>query len=203
VQNAVDLVANGQADIAVGVSPRWESADRVEYSLPYVQHSDRLLVPVQSPRPIEGFSDMKGTGWTIGYFADDAPDAEKIKSMAEEFGVANNIREPFAIQREQDAILIMIEQDNVHAIFGDSLRLLALTRGPDGDTVKMLDVNYGDILPITFAMPRNDADFRALVDFTLQDMAADGTYPRLWAEHFGLGDPVRFPMLPEASPDTR
>jgi ABC-type amino acid transport substrate-binding protein len=45
---AVDQVVNGQADLAVGVSPRWDGADRVEYSQPYVQHGDRLMVPANS-----------------------------------------------------------------------------------------------------------------------------------------------------------
>ena len=75
--NAVDLVANGQADLAVGVSPRWDGADRVDYSVPYIEHGDRLMVPERSQ--VETFADMLGTGWWIGYFADDAADEKSNK----------------------------------------------------------------------------------------------------------------------------
>ncbi|NDJ76841.1 MAG: transporter substrate-binding domain-containing protein [Chloroflexi bacterium] len=199
-RNAVDLVANGQADLAVGVSPRWDGADRVEYSLPYVQHGDRLMVPVNET--ITGFAGMRGTGWFIGYFADDEPDADHIRYYAEFFGVGQNVRDPFQIYNEDQAIYTMVQEDNINAIYGDSLRLLALMREGDGDSVKLLDDWYGDILPITFAVPRNDADFRALVDFALQDMARDGVYQQYWDTYFGLGDPIPIPYFAEVSPDT-
>jgi ABC-type amino acid transport substrate-binding protein len=197
--NAVDLVANGQADIAVGASARWDGADRVDYSLPYIQHGDRLMIPAGSG--LSGFSDMLGSGWIIGYFADDAADAEHIQKFADYFNVGQNVR-TFAIQRENEAIYIMITESNIKAIFGDSLRLLALTKeGDSGSSVKILNTWYGDVLPITFAVPRNDADFQEMVDHTLQDMARDGTYSNLWAAFFGLGDPLKIPFWPDISPD--
>jgi ABC-type amino acid transport substrate-binding protein len=200
VLNAVDLVVNGQADLAVGVSPRWDGADRVDYSLPYIKHGDRLMVPATSR--LTGFADMLGTGWWIGYFADDAMDADHIKKFADIFGVGQNIRDPFAIQRESDAIYIMVTEQNVKAVYGDSLRLLALVRESDqGNDVKILDTPYGDDLPITFAVPRNDADFRDQVNQTLQDMARDGTYQQIWAQDFGMGDPLLIPYWAADSPD--
>ncbi|NLF76931.1 MAG: transporter substrate-binding domain-containing protein [Chloroflexi bacterium] len=195
--NAVDLVANGQADLAVGVSPRWDGADRVDYSVPYIEHGDRLMVPERSQ--VETFADMLGTGWWIGYFADDAADEENIRKMAEHFNVAQNVQ-TFAIQRESDAIYTMTVEDNIRAIYGDSLRLLALMRQSEDPGVKMLDTWYGDVLPIAFAVPRNDADFRHLIDITLQDMAVDGTYQSFWSTHFGLGDPLTILNWPEVSP---
>ncbi len=200
---AVDLVVNGQADLAVGISPRWDGADRVEYSQPYVQHGNRLMVPANS-RVTVGFVDMLGTGWWIGYFADDAHDAEDITKFAELAGVGQNINEPFAIQRESDAIYTMVSEDNLDAIYGDNLRLLALMRdGKYESQVKILDTHYGDDMPITFAMPRNDADFRTQIDVVLQDMAQDGTYQRLWVESFGVGDPLPIPIWPDVNPDVK
>ena len=96
----------------------------------------------------------------------------------------------------------MVDEDNLDAIYGDNLRLLALMR--DGDyeeRVKILDTPYGDDMPIAFALPRNDADFRTQIDTVLQEMVEDGTYQRLWAEHFGIGEPLPIMVWPEVNPD--
>jgi ABC-type amino acid transport substrate-binding protein len=198
---AVDQVVNGAADIAVGISPRWDGADRVEYSLPYAQHGDRLMVPSNS-KITTGFGDMLGTGWWIGYFADDAPDADHIKKWVELFNVGQNVNEPFGIQNESRAIFTMVDEDNLDAIYGDNLRLLALMRDGDyEDRVKILDTPYGDDMPISFALPRNDADFRTQIDTVLQEMAQDGTYQRLWTERFGVGSPPPIVVWPDMDPD--
>ncbi len=201
---AEDMVAAGQADIAVGINPRWDGADRVDYSQPYIRHGDRLMVPAGSSIST-GFVDMLGTGWWIGYFADEPQDAELIKKYAGIFNVGQNINEPFTIQREQDAVYTLIVQHNVDAVFGDSLRLLALKReADDPNSVNLLlSTPYGDDLPITFSVPRNDVGFRALVNDTLQDMARDGTYQTYWAQFFGLGDPLPIPIWATISPDAR
>ncbi|MBN1202434.1 MAG: transporter substrate-binding domain-containing protein [Anaerolineae bacterium] len=198
--NAVNLVANGQAEIAIGITPRWDGADRVDYSLPYAEHGDRLMVPEKET--ITGFSDMLGTGWWIGYFADDATDAEHIQKYADIFNVGQNIS-IFALQGDDRAIYTMTVENNITAIFGDSLRLLALQRdaGDSLPAVKILDTWYGTVVPVAFAVPRNDADFRALVDHTLQVMAQDGTYQRIWAETLGFGDPLAIPVWPASNPD--
>ncbi|MCD4686702.1 MAG: transporter substrate-binding domain-containing protein, partial [Anaerolineae bacterium] len=201
-QNGVDLVANGLADVAAGVTPRWDGADRVEYSQPYILHGDRLAVPTNS-QIVNGFQDMLGTGWWIGYFADDAPDADKIRAIADFFGVGANIRDPFAIHNEANAIYTMVVESNLDAVFGDNLRLYGLIQDGYANSVRVIDTPMGDELPITFAMPRNDADFRALVNATLQDMAADGTFQRLWVEQFAFGDPIPIRYYAPISPDVR
>lgn len=199
-QNAAALVAGGQADLAVGVSPVWDATLRVEYSLPYLTHGDRLMVTEPS-QIASGFADMLGTGWWIGYFADEPGDADLIRKYAEAFGVSANINEPFAIQREDDAISTLTVGRNVDAVFGDSLRLLGLMRESGETGVKILPTEYGDDRPITFAVPHADADFRALVDATLQDMALDGTFETLWTTYFGEGVPLPISIYAPTSPD--
>ncbi len=197
---AVDAVVGGVADIAVGVTPRWDGADRAEYSQPYILHGDRLAVPSNS-QIVSGFQDMLGTGWWIGYFADDAPDADKIRALADAFGVGQNVRDPFPIQNEDNALYTMIVENNLDAVFGDSLRLTALIRDGYENSVRLIDTPFGDPVPVAFALPRNDAAFRELVNFTLQDMARDGTFQRLWAEHFGIGDPIPVRYVAPVHPD--
>jgi len=200
-ENAAALVAGGQADLAVGVSPAWDATLRLEYSLPYLTHGDRLMVP-QGSQITTGFADLLGTGWWIGYFADKPGDADLIRKYAEMFNVSRNINDPFAINREADAINTLTVARNVDAIFGDSLRLNGLLRqAGDSAGVKILPTEYGDDRPITFATPYGDADFRNLIDSTLQDMARDGTYQTLWQTYFGLGDPLPILYFAPINPD--
>lgn len=200
-EGAAALVAGGQADLAVGISPVWDATLQLEYSLPYLAHGDRLMVP-QGSQIATGFVDMLGTGWWIGYFADKPGDADLIRRYAEMFNVSRNLNDPFAIRREADAIAALTVSRNVDAIFGDSLRLEGLLRQAGGDAgVKILPTKYGDDRPITFAAPHADADFRALIDSTLQDMARDGTFQTLWNTYFGLGDPPAIPYFAPFNPD--
>jgi ABC-type amino acid transport substrate-binding protein len=164
-----------------------------------LQHGNRLMIPERSP--LNHFRDMLGTGWWIGYFADNQADAETLQKYADAYNVGQNIR-LFEIVREQNAIYAMVVEENIKAIYGDNLRLLALIRDYDEpETVRLLDGWYGDVMPIAFAVPRNDADFRALVDSTLQDLAQDGTYQSIWATNFNLGDPLPILAWPQSSPD--
>ena len=55
------------------------------------------------------------------------------------------------------------------------------------------------IKAISFAVPRNDADFRVLVDVTLQEMYRDGTYQKIYNANFGVGNPLNVLVWPGAS----
>lgn len=195
VANSQALVASGAADLAVGVYPRWNAEDEFGYSLPYLMHADRLLVPANEQ--IAGFRDMLGTNWIIGYFADDPDGEAQIKKYAEHFNVGQNVR-TFQLTRESDAIYTMTVDDNISAIFGDSLRLQALMREGDASSVKLLGDVF-DLQPVVFALPRGDSDFRAMVNGALQDMARDGTYQSLRQTYLDLGEPVTIPIWPERS----
>lgn len=195
VNDPASFVASGAADIAVSIYPRWNAADEFDYSLPYLMHGDRLLVPANSR--ITGFQDMLGTNWIIGYFADDPDGEAQIMKYAEFFNVEQNLR-TFQITRESDAIYTMTVEDNISAIFGDSLRLQALMREGDPSTVTLLEDVF-DLQPVTLALPRGDSDFRSMVNDALQDMARDGTYQSLRQTHLDFGEPVTIPIWPEYS----
>lgn len=195
VTDPAALVASGAADLAVGVYPRWSGADEFDYSLPYLMHGDRLLVPANSR--LSGFQDMLGTNWIIGYFADDPDGEEQVMKYAEHFNVGQNLR-TFQITRESDAIYTMTVEDNISAIFGDSLRLQALMRESDPSSVKLLDDVF-DLQPVAFALPRGDSDFRLMVNTALQEMARDGTYQALRQTHLDIGEPVTIPIWPQRS----
>lgn len=188
-------VASGAADLAVGIYPRWGSDHTTDYSLPYLMHGDRLLVPANSR--LTGFRDMLGTNWIIGYFADDPDGEAQIKKYAEFFNVGQNLR-TFQINRESDAIYTMTVENNISAIFGDSLRLHALMREGNAASVKLLDDVF-DLQPVVFALPQGDSDFRVMVNTALQDIAREGLFQTLRQTHLDLGEPVTIPVWPSYS----
>lgn len=184
--NALELVASGQADVAVGVEPTWEWADRVDFTQGYLLHGDRLMVRANSEA--EGFGGLRGE-W-IGYFESEEGAVEKIQALADEARARVDV---IAIINEEEAVFGMTAQQNWDAVFGDSLKLVPhvqanpndvrLTTG--GDNNGWYSKEY-----LGLAVPRNDIDFRLLVDYTLQELYRDGSLTTL----------VQPVMLPEEVP---
>ncbi len=172
-QNPLDLIANGQADLALGVQADWNDTSRVDFTGYYLFHGRRLMVETNST--VRSFGDLRGK-W-IGVFSDE-PDARAIVAAQAEAERAV-IDDYFSILREQDAAYGMLVDNNYDAVLGDSLRLIAhveaqpdlleLTTTADGAGV------WYSRAYISMAVPRNDIDFRLLVEYTLQEIARDGS----------------------------
>jgi polar amino acid transport system substrate-binding protein len=170
--HAVDLVANGQADVAIGVPLDWSLTDRVDLTASYLLHGQRLMVEEDSD--IETFNELRGK-W-VGIFASEPGIADQVNALAESVQTPVDI---FTIVRDQDAASYVLVENNADVVFGDSLKLipqleanaglLRLTTRGDAP-----DPWYSRIY-VGLATPRNDLDFKLLVDYTLQELARDGT----------------------------
>ncbi|MBZ0305022.1 MAG: transporter substrate-binding domain-containing protein [Anaerolineae bacterium] len=182
--NGVDYMVNGQAMIAVGVTPRWDGADRFDYSRPYASHGERLMV-LEGSR-FGGFGDFRG-GTYIGFWYEDENDRARIEQIAEALRVRPTVYE----FRSTSEIVDMFGDRTVEGLFGDTLRLFAIQKATQnsGLPFKILAEQYSYV-PLAIALPRNDAKFRSLLDWTLQDMFLDGTYQRIYNETFGFGEPL-------------
>lgn len=184
-----DNIVTGEADLAIGVYPRWDGADRVDYSLPYHHRSDKIITYEGSR--FRHFTDFRGGTW-LGYFSDDPADEERIQELAEIFNTRLSI---YTFISNQQAYDEMIGTRNVDGLFGDSIRLQAFIINNDPDLWRFIENPRGGefsdgFSPITLAVPRNDRDFLTLVNWTLGDMYSDGTLQRLWEEHYpGFGQP--------------
>ncbi|MBZ0284907.1 MAG: transporter substrate-binding domain-containing protein [Anaerolineae bacterium] len=187
VTNAVDLVASGQADLAVGIPLDWSYTDRVDLTAPYFLHGDRLMVKKNDD--YETFIDLRGR--VVGIFASEPGVADRVNALAE--SVSSGVR-IFTINREQDAALEILDSQNALVVFGDSLKLIPhVQTNPD---LLRLSVRGNNPDPwynrtwVGIAVPRNDIDFRLLVEYSLQELARNGTLQSLLT-------PV---MLPEEIP---
>jgi ABC-type amino acid transport substrate-binding protein len=185
--NALDLVAGGQADLAVGVTPDWSWADRVDFTNPYLLHGQRLMVPAGDD--IEGFNELRGR-W-VAIFASEPGAADRVNELA---ATVNTGVEIFTINREQDAAFHILVETNADVAFGDSLKLIPHVQA--NPELLRLSIRCERCDPwysrtyTAFAVPRNDLDFRLLIEYTLQQLVMDGMLP-------GLLQPV---MLPEDVP---
>ncbi len=193
VDNAADLVASGQADMAVGMPLDWALTDRVDLSAAYFLRGDRLLVEENSQ--YETFNDLRRR--TVGIFATEPGAADRVNARAEEVNTGVNI---FTILREQDAALTILVQDNVDVIYGDILKLLPHVEANPG---ALRITTRGDApnpwytrIYAAVVVPRNDLDFRLLVDYTLQELARDGVLGTLLAPVMLPADLPTFEIWP-------
>lgn len=175
--NAVDLLATNQADMAIGVRPRWDGADRVEYSTPYFYTGGRILVLETSQ--FDTFDDFRRGSW-IGYFQDSPQDGVYLESLGATFSV---YRFADSLDARQN-----FDSRDVDGLYADTIRLLAFMQQYSGYPWRLQSQALGEnpFQPITIASPRNDADFSILVNWTLSDMYYDGTLERLWRQSYDI-----------------
>ncbi|NDJ63152.1 MAG: transporter substrate-binding domain-containing protein [Chloroflexi bacterium] len=195
--DAFEFVAQGQADLAVGVQPNWAFTDRVDFTSPYLIHGIRLMI--RADDNINGWGDLRGA--TIGIFATEPGVSAIIRQQAD---AANAIIDDiFTLTNEADAAFAMLNDGTAEillgAVLGDSLKLaIHIERNPDALT---LLTNSGSPIWYTrnyvaLATPRNDLDFRLLVEYTLQEIVRDGTMQALLAPVMLPSDLPQFDVWP-------
>lgn len=173
VDGGVEQVANGAADLAAGVQADWNLAGQVDFTDAYTMRGEMLMVPANSG--INGFADLRSR--IVGVFADEPDAADRVAQLAQSQSAI--VRNTFSILREQDAAFGMLVDNNYNAVFGDSVRLLPHVQAQP-DQVRLIVGSDGQPFwysrrYLHFAVPRNDIDFRLLVEYTLQELALDGT----------------------------
>lgn len=156
-------VTSGQADIAAGITLDWNAAEQVDLTLPYFLHGDRLMFRERDR--ITSFVDLRGR--IVGLLDTDTGAQDRAQAWAD--SVTARVR--FFTTSETKAAITLLVENNADVIYGDSLKLLThLEQNPELKlTPRWYSHNY-----LGFAVPRNDIDFRLLVDYTLQEMIKSG-----------------------------
>lgn len=165
----LQAITDGQADIAVGLPLDWQYVERLDFSAPYLLHGERLMVPANSP--YNSFNDLRGR-W-VGVMSSEPGASERAQAWAQSINVRINIY----TTTERDAAFAMLVDNNADVIYADSLKLIPhLEESPN---LLRLTARWYSREYRAFALPKNDLDWRLLVDYTLQDIFADGTLLRL------------------------
>lgn len=182
--NATDLVAAGEADLGIGISLDWALTDRVDLTAPYLLHGERLMTRKESD--IETFIDLRGR-W-VAVFATEEGVVDRVNALAE--SVSSGVR-IFTVNNEPNMATAILDSNSADVAFGDSLKLIPqIQANPDVFRLTTRGNNpdpwYSRVY-VGLAVPRNDIDFRLLVEYTLQELGRSGAWASLLA-------PV---MLPE------
>lgn len=186
---AMEFVANGQADIAVGVQPSWDWDERLDFTAPYMLRGLRLMVKQNSN--VAGFAELRG-GKYVAYPVEH-PELENVAvSKAEE---ANAVIRTFG-SREQDFALTILDNKNADVAFADSIALLPIIEAYPND-FQLTDTWYSEEYMV-MATPRNDIDFRLLTEYTLQELVRDGTLKRLLVPVMQEKDVPEFDIWPDS-----
>lgn len=185
----VDMLNSGQADLVVGIQSNWQLADLVDFTTPYLLNGDRLMAETRSN--IEGFNELRGQ-WIATMIGDDTA-RQRAQAWADSINATVN----FYQTTETDAALTILEQDNADVIYANSLSLIPHLEAYPND-LRLTDRWYSREY-LSLAVPRNDIDFRLLVDYTMQELIIDGTLERLSSSLILSDELPMFDIWPGAS----
>ena len=174
----LDLLAAGEADLAVGVLPDWTWANRVDFSAPLMLHGERMLVLADSD--INNYRGLRNK-W-LGVLANEPGSEDRALALAESVNVAIEV---FKVSRDQDISWHLTVEGDVDAVFADSLRLMEPLLARSGwlkltTRCQGCDPWYSRVWR-SLAQPKNDYEFRRQVDAVLQGMVLDGTLAQFLA----------------------
>lgn len=176
----LQAVANGQADMAVGITPDW-NAPNVDFSQPYVQHGRRLMYP--EGRDLAQLGEFRATTRVLATINGDSNSEELAEAWGSVVGI-NNFR---FFQAEMDtASDAILEDNNALAVFADTFLLLPIVR--NNPTELAIGPTWYDRRFLTFAIPQNDLDFARLVNYTLQEMVRDQSLTTITAQIIPEGE---------------
>lgn len=164
----IQAVASGQADLAMAITPDWNTAASVDFSQPYVQHGRRLMYP--EGRDLDRLGDLLTTSRIVATIQGDTGAQELASSWGETVNIFNMRFFEATVDSAAETIL---EENNALVVFADSFLLLPIVRNNPDDLA--IGPTWYDRQFLTIALPQNDIDFRRLVNYTLQEMLRDGS----------------------------
>lgn len=195
--NPIGSVASGQADLAINLVPDWASASQVDFTGYYLVHGLQMMV--ETDRNIFSIGDLRGKA--VGVFNNESGVVDVLRAQAE--AARAIISDPYQIREEDAAFSILAATDiNLDAVVGDSMKLVPHLED-NGEELSILADADGNAVwfsrfYVAMAVPRNDIDFRLLVEYTLQEMILDGTLQSTISPVLRPQDVPRYDVWPGA-----
>ena len=183
----IPRLASGDVDLLFAAMPYKRERDAfIDFSQPYFIDGQTLLVRQDSE--INTIADLDNK---IVALLQDAFTQEPLKQAA---AVANIALETTSFDSYSQA-LAALTAGEIDAITGDMVTLNQFTGTTPG--LRMLS---NRLTPEYYAagLPQADSTLRAMLNFTLQDMKADGTYDALYHHWFPADEPMAMEISPGA-----
>lgn len=172
---AVDMVINGSADIAVGITPDQSRIGQVGQSAAYYDIGLRLIDTEDAV--VNGVGDLEFRAAIAAQPVDISTDIIEDNNAFPSVQTSETLEDAFR----------QLIGNVVFAVVGDEYSVVLMSRADN--RIEVFERRYRPSDRV-MVVPRADGDFHALVNMTLQDMHRDGTIERLRQQYFG-------PYLPD------
>ncbi len=154
-----------------------------DFSVSYFFDSPHFLV---MQGKVKSISDLKGE--KIGAVQGSAAEKEAmrvLRELGDDAAERNVISYP-----DQPSCFLALTKEKVAAWIDSGIILLEYASRKPG---RFLLLRAGELVePLAVALPQDDSAWRDLVNFTIQDIAGDGSLDKIFAKWFGPGTPYSF-----------
>ena len=189
-QNRIEKLKNGEIDVIVAtLTATRKRAKDIDFSMPYFQDQQGLLVSTASP--IQSYRDLSGkkVASAVGSTSTDnlkvvAPDCQIVPVDTMTAGFEK------------------LQQGAVDAVTGDGMTLRALDHNaPDPKAYRLAGEGFS-VEPYVVGLPQNDSQFRARIDEILTEIWTTGAWTRIFNKWLGPETPYnmethfQMPILP-------
>ncbi len=182
---------NNSIDIAVGALQQTQANETaMDFSIPTYQTG--VGVAVLQTTPISDVAALNGH--TVGVV-----NGGSNQALLDDVMKARGLSVNSSSFPDLSTALGALRSGQVDAVVEDQVTLLALTR--TAEDLRMLPERLSRI-PIGIALPTDNSALRDMVNLSLQDMFADGTYTRLYTQWFGTAPEAQEIWPGEATEDT-
>ncbi len=184
--NWKQLLAKGQIDAALHkISHSRRLENEVDFSEPYMFDSLCILANKGS---LKSTADLKGQKIAVVQGSLAEKSAMKLLRAAGDDNAEKNV----VSYPDRPSCFLAIGRDKVGAWLDSGLVVLEYVSKSPGK-FELLSVS-DSVTPIAVALPQEDSAWRDLINFTIQDMAADGSFKTIYDKWFGQDSAYNFPL---------
>lgn len=183
----IAFVQQGRIDMSVANMTHKRERDKsIDFSITYFFDGQKLLVKkdggINSWKDVVGkkIASMQGTTSEIN-----------ARNMLKELGDKNADKNVISFQKESECFQAL-QMGRVAGWTTDSTILLGYAAQAPGQFVLVGDFISDE--PYGIGLPENDSKWRDTINFTLQDIWADGTYKKIYDKWYGPNTPYYFPL---------
>lgn len=181
----IPRLTTGDVDLLMAAMPHKRERDAlIDFSDPYFVDGQTLLVRADSS--ITALTDLRAKNVAA---LQDAPALDTLQQLADRQAIPLQIITFPAYPQA----LTALQNGDVDALTADSVTLNQFAQAaPNLRLVgqRLTQEYYG------IGLPQGDSQLRAMVNFTLQDMKADGTYDNLYRHWFPADEPLAIEISP-------